>query len=55
MGAGDCETEDIDTFLRQKMESAMERLQDWFTLNPCASPEEGSDELFAILMGKRDQ
>lgn len=46
---------DIDDFCDQKMVASMEILADWIAIHPQATPEEASEELFQILMGKRVQ
>lgn len=45
----------IQEFVDGKMQAAQERWVEWIDANPHATPEEAADELFAILMGKRDQ
>lgn len=44
----------IEEFVHAKMKSAIDRPADWLTAHPQATAEEAHEEIFQILMGKRD-
>lgn len=48
-------SDELGAFLDGKMESAMEIFREWLEKHPYATLEQGAEELFQIMMGRRFQ